>query len=91
MSTKNEMKLTQAECSYNNARHYRNSQESELRGAIAARSNGTDYYADNDDFMIDVRRRIKSWEHWQNKMESIKAEIFRLCIATGKRSEYLGN
>ncbi len=89
MSTKNEMKLIQAECSYNNARHYRDSQESELRGATASRENGTDYYADNDDFLIDIRRRIKAWEHWNDRMEKVKAEIFRLCLVTGKRSEYL--
>lgn len=93
MSVKKEitniLKLTQAECSYNNARQYRDSQESELRGAVASRANGTDYYADNDDYMIDVRRRVEAWEHWQAKMEKIKAEIFKLCLATGKRSEYL--
>ena len=91
MSTKNELKLTQAECGYVNAMHFRDSQESEVRGAVSARSNGTDYYEDNDDFMNDVARRMKAWQHWQDKMETIKAEIFRLCIATGKRSEYLGN
>ncbi len=91
MSTKNELKLTQAECSYVNAMHYRDAQESEYKGAVAARSNGTDYYEDHTDFVNDLARRIEAWQHWQDKMEKVKAEIFRLCIATGKRSEYLGN
>ena len=59
------------------AEHYRDSQESELRGAVSARSNGTDYYEDNDDFMNDVARRLEAWGHWNDKIEAFEAEIFK--------------
>lgn len=91
MSAKNESKLARAECGYVNAMHFRDSQESEYKGAVAARSNGTDYYEDHDDFVKDLARRITAWQHWQDKMEQLQAEIFRLCLATGKKSTYLGN
>ena len=84
------LKLQRAESNYVNAIHYRDSQESEYKGAVAARNNGTDYYEDHDDFMNDLARRLVAWQHWQDKMEQVKAEIFRLSLATGKKSEYLG-
>lgn len=69
------------------AEHYRDSQESELRGAFAARRNGTDYYADDDDFMIDVRRRIEAWEHWNDQIEAFEAEIFKHKLKYGNEND----
>ena len=70
-----------------NAEHYRDSQESEINGAYAARRNCTDYYADDDDFMIDIRRRIEAWEHWNKMIESAKKEMFKWRIKYGNEDD----
>jgi len=79
-----EATLASIERRLENAVHYRDAQVSEYHGAIAARSNGTDYYADEADFQNDLRRRKEAWLHWNNQIEKCEKLRFQFKLKHGE-------